>query len=980
MNKIFKSKFNLRRNTHVAVSESTKGQSKNQSTRKKNRIYLLISTLMATSAPAAWASPVTISNSWIQAGVSDYGTLGSNSSTPPGILYDSTGTQTFDPTTDYLTPGTPWQMFAVASTETGLQINNNDGTQSIATVSGPTDTSTASASSASWTGQYQDYYHITNNYSIDKTIKGIAVETTITADQDLNEVKFLTALDPDPDALNHGVYDTNNGRGSDKFTENDWVFSEGAVTGLPIGIYSSSSYLHNTGVSGSWSSDPDFYLSGQMDGNGDYTIGMAFYIGQLLAGSSAVLDYKYLVGDNQDDIDPQNKTNIDLQKPYYLGTNLGTSVNPAFEGGTLKLDQSGFYASDFTINSLGGILDADGNESRFKGIFSDLSGTQGGDLTITDSTGTNGKVTFEAMNTYTGKTNIKDTTLMLANSGDISSSKEVALTGHQSVFDISNVATGETSVQDLSGVSGSKINMGDTVLTAGTSNRTEFSGTFNGNGGFTKIGSGTILLTGDSNEYNGINTVAAGELSVNGILGGQSMTIQNNATLSGNGSIGGQVTSQTGGIISPDGPTMGTLTLLGDYTGQVGSKLILQSTLNGDNSATDVLHINGDTNGTTTVEVENINGHGATTSNGIQVINVQGMSNTNFLLNQAFIPVNSYEYRLVKNGINNNDGNWYLRSTYRPGIANYVSTLSANIESGALLISDIHQRIGNPYIPDANQKRTWGRLIGNHIKKFGHDQFDYHQTSKGFQVGGDIWTINSKDNTQHQVGITGQYINGSLDTFDTKRSTVGLSTKTGEIDSDIYGLGAYYTLLHKNNAYVDIVGQINRVENKLSDVYGYKNHLNGWQYALSLEIGKSFPITKTLSIEPQAQLTYIHTNYQSTQDNLSKINADNVHSLTARIGAQINKQFTIKSHDMTSYLLANLKHEFANENTIKLDSLANDHSDQISEKYGKNSYEFGIGVQSKLTNQAYIYGDIRHQRGFGNGHQSQLNLGFKVSF
>ncbi len=57
--------------------------------------------LMGSSAIAA---PLTLQGNYVKIGVNDAGTVGSGGATSPGIQYDSTGTATFNPAYDYLTP------------------------------------------------------------------------------------------------------------------------------------------------------------------------------------------------------------------------------------------------------------------------------------------------------------------------------------------------------------------------------------------------------------------------------------------------------------------------------------------------------------------------------------------------------------------------------------------------------------------------------------------------------------------------------------------------------------------------------------------------------------------------------------------------------------------------------------------------------------------------------------------------------------
>jgi hypothetical protein len=60
-------------------------------------LRLAMAGVFAAMTVPAMATPVVMDNGYVKAGVSDYGTLGSNGNTPPGIQYDSTGTGTYIP-------------------------------------------------------------------------------------------------------------------------------------------------------------------------------------------------------------------------------------------------------------------------------------------------------------------------------------------------------------------------------------------------------------------------------------------------------------------------------------------------------------------------------------------------------------------------------------------------------------------------------------------------------------------------------------------------------------------------------------------------------------------------------------------------------------------------------------------------------------------------------------------------------------------
>jgi autotransporter-associated beta strand protein len=95
-----------------------------------------------------------------------------------------------------------------------------------------------------------------------------------------------------------------------------------------------------------------------------------------------------------------------------------------------------------------------------------------------------------------------------------------------------------------------------------------YAGTISGNGVAKQIGSGTATLTGDSSTFTGSTAVDAGTLAVNGRLGAPTSTLAVNdgGILAGTGVVGGSVTDNPGGTLSPANTTLGTLTVNGNLT------------------------------------------------------------------------------------------------------------------------------------------------------------------------------------------------------------------------------------------------------------------------------------------------------------------------------------------------------------------------------------------------------------------------------
>ena len=98
---------------------------------------------------------------------------------------------------------------------------------------------------------------------------------------------------------------------------------------------------------------------------------------------------------------------------------------------------------------------------------------------------------------------------------------------------------------------------GALTLNVGSGNNT-FAGSIAGAGGFTKIGNGSVTLTGTST-YSGATAISAGLLTVNGTSTSSAIAVTSTGTLGGSGSVGA-VTVESGGTIAP-GNSPGTLTV-----------------------------------------------------------------------------------------------------------------------------------------------------------------------------------------------------------------------------------------------------------------------------------------------------------------------------------------------------------------------------------------------------------------------------------
>ena len=264
---------------------------------------LLAAVISAALSTTALAGNNILINEYIKAGVNEStGTLGSGGNTKPGLQYDNAGTGTFNPAYDYLTPGSPYEGWAVRidntdGTKYKLYGNNNAGFQS----SGNTAVvgawvGTPTASSAVWAGSTTEF-DIRHTYSLPSAQKYLDITTRLDATAAMPHLYFGRYIDPDAVAAPGDSSATDNVRGYGVIPKTNVIFSEATVSRYALGLYSTKSSNVNTAILG-WSSDPkDYYGGGTLDvKRADDTIGISFYAANVAVGDILTWNYAYIFG------------------------------------------------------------------------------------------------------------------------------------------------------------------------------------------------------------------------------------------------------------------------------------------------------------------------------------------------------------------------------------------------------------------------------------------------------------------------------------------------------------------------------------------------------------------------------------------------------------------------------------------------------------------------------------------------------------
>jgi hypothetical protein len=265
-------------------------------------VFLVTAAMADTSSIDGASNMGVLENNWVKAGVNkDAGTFGSGGNTSPGLLFDPTGTGTFDAGFDYLTPGSPFDGFSVKIDGSNYANNNASwGGADIAATGALTDGDNTLSWGGSWTHD-SSTWSILNTFTLGANNPFVDVTSVITAGSAADDLWFGKFIDPDSQGMPGDSSSTDNVLGYSGIPSTNVAFSEATVSRYALGLYSTDA---NTaaGING-WSSEADSYVNadascgtGILYCNADDTIGLSWHWVNVSAGDILTASYAYIFG------------------------------------------------------------------------------------------------------------------------------------------------------------------------------------------------------------------------------------------------------------------------------------------------------------------------------------------------------------------------------------------------------------------------------------------------------------------------------------------------------------------------------------------------------------------------------------------------------------------------------------------------------------------------------------------------------------
>lgn len=228
--------------------------------------------------------------------------------------------------------------------------------------------------------------------------------------------------------------------------------------------------------------------------------------------------------------------------------------------GTINLNAGGTLQIGNGSTLISTLLGGTGNLTNNGTLIFNRTGsfTHSGEISGTgvfERQGASGTLTLSGNNSFSGGTKLTGGTVSLGHANAIGTSGTVSFGGGTLQYSASNA----TDYSDRFSNAASQQYKVDT----NSQNVTLASNLTSSGGSFTKLGAGTLTISG-INTYNGATTVSAGQLTINGSIANSTTTVSSGATLGGSGTVGA-LTINSGGFVNP-GNSPGILTVNGNYS------------------------------------------------------------------------------------------------------------------------------------------------------------------------------------------------------------------------------------------------------------------------------------------------------------------------------------------------------------------------------------------------------------------------------
>lgn len=520
---------------------------------------------------------------------------------------------------------------------------------------------------------------------------------------------------------------------------------------------------------------------------------------------------------------------------------------------------------------------------------------------------------------------------------------------------------------------------GTVVNIQGDANVLAMDGGFSGSGVINKTGGNTLVFgeNADNSLFRGEFNQSAGTTLVyaDNFFGGKN-TVANGSALHfarsarfGNLNLekNGRLDLRSLGAFSPN--TLTVENLISDGTAVVG--------LQTDGTVSDLLRVTGSATGNITLDIDAVGTN--PTRQKIEVVNVEeAVSDAEFELSGNKLDIGAYEYDLIREA----DTNWYLETagdlTKTAKSVEGVPSLHLSIVNAGM--NELRKRLGDLHGDNPNAPAgVWVRGYGKHLRV--HEKTGARMDLLGMEGGIDVMSELFGGRTY--FGAMGGYLSSdNIRVFQAAPSDARGHTKT-----PVAGLYATW-IQNDTDWFVDLTARHFWVHTDLDNIFSndginaYDIKRNFW--AFSAETGRPFEWnapdfinvgSSVISVEPKFELRYVRggaKNFRTDNGETGRVN--NTHSMVTKLNVQTSYLPEGAKSAWKLFVELGVYNEWLGRTKLRFADV-----DLTTSDLSGPGFEASLGVNAKITDDAYLYGVLTLET--GKAYSSYLfNAGLRVKF
>lgn len=310
---------------------------------------------------------------------------------------------------------------------------------------------------------------------------------------------------------------------------------------------------------------------------------------------------------------------------------------------------------------------------------------------------------------------------------------------------------------------------------------------------------------------------------------------------------------------------------------------------------------------------------------------------------------------------------------YREEVALYSALTPLAFNIGLTQISTFHERQGEQSFLNGNghSNGSWGRIFGSHTDQHwsGDVSPSFEGNVGGVQLGQDFYASES-DHFGLFFGFT--RLDGDVRGFveGEQNRAAGSTTLNG------YSLGAYWTHLWQNQAYIDAVLMNTWLSGSQESERNMNADIDGNLRSASIESGFPLLTFDNITLEHQAQFIVQNLSLDNSHDAVSSIRYNDETSYTGRIGLRLQGNYGAGAQKILPWINVNYWQGANHTAQLYLGD------DSVNTAIGSKALQVGAGISANLNSATSLYLAVNQTSDLDSEHRRDYsgNFGVRVNW